>query len=243
MWEHLRMNPQDDPEERIRQLEQPLTRSGVELGAEDRTRTDTSALPPPVYDEPYQQPYGQSPYAAPPFGVAYPQAPRSGISPWLIFGIIGAVAVMVVAAIGTVLAIMRSSTVGSPTIGGSFDDPPSIAVPTWTMPSFPSIDIPTPDPDAPPKVAVAPAGGQYSIAGVENVDIVECNGAHISVSGVNNTLTLLGHCASVNVSGIENDVTVDSADRIQASGFDNEVVFHDGDPEISASGDNIVTRG
>lgn len=235
------MNPEDDPEQRIRQLEQPLARSGVELGADEQTGADTSALPPPVYDDPYRQPYGQSPYAAPPFGVAYPHVNKPGVSMWLVFGIIAAVAVMIVGGVGVMVWMMRANTVGHPTIGGSFDDPPS--VPTWTMPSFPSIEVPIDREDDPPKVAVAPAGGSYSIAGIENVDIVECNGSNISVSGVRNTVTLQGHCLSVNVSGIENDVTVDSADRIHASGFDNEVTFHEGDPEISASGDNIVTRG
>jgi hypothetical protein len=46
------------------------------------------------------------------------------------------------------------------------------------------------------------------------------------------------------VSGIGNVVTVDSADTIGASGFDNQVTYHSGAPQISNSGSsNVVQQG
>lgn len=233
------MNPEDDPEARIRELEQPLASYGVELGATEQAGpTPTSPLPPPVYSGPYQPPPDGSPYAAPPFGVAYPQISRSAVPFGLVLGLIGAVAVLIVGGIGAVVWMMASSDSGvsaRPVAGGSFDD-----IPTWTPPDFPSVVVPT---DQPPQVAVAPAGGHYSISGVDNVETVECNGSNISVSGVNNTVTLLGHCLNVSVSGVENKVEVDSADQIGASGFDNEVIYHSGEPDITATSRNIVAKG
>ncbi|MGV0801414.1 hypothetical protein ABQF26_30875, partial [Mycolicibacterium elephantis] len=83
------MNPQDDPEERIRQLEELRAGQGaVELGATQPTTPPTTPpttqLPPPAYPSPY----GGSPYGAPPFGVSYPQAPRHRVPVGLIFTVI-----------------------------------------------------------------------------------------------------------------------------------------------------------
>jgi hypothetical protein len=65
----------------------------------------------------------------------------------------------------------------------------------------------------------------------------------VTVSGVNNTVTITGHCVSLTVSGVENVVTVDAADTIGASGFDNEVIYHSGAPQINATGSNVVSQG
>lgn len=247
------MNPEDDPEARIRQLEQPLAGQGaVELGTSQPPVNDyqTSALPPPVYGPPYQPPYpSQSPYSAPPFGVSFPPGPtRSGAPSGLIFGLIGVVVVVIVAGVGMLVWTLSSTTdeiTGRPDFstatGG--DDPRGGSVTIGPSREAPTL-LPTQVPaDEPPKVAVAPAGGQYSVSGVDENETIECNGSNISVSGVNNTVTLLGHCLSVTVSGVENQVTIDSADRIGASGFDNQVVYHSGDPEVNASSRNSVTRG
>lgn len=46
------------------------------------------------------------------------------------------------------------------------------------------------------------------------------------------------------MSGMQNSVTVDEADTIAASGFDNEVTYHSGSPKITKAGDsNEVERG
>ncbi|WP_172799547.1 DUF3060 domain-containing protein [Mycobacterium sp. IS-3022] len=244
------MKPEDDPEARIRQLEQPLADYGaVELGTSQPTVNDhpTSALPPPVYGPPYPPPYEQqSPYSAPPFGVSFPPGPTKSGAPYgLIFGLIGVVVVLIVGGIGVFVWSMSSTPDristrpgfpdatgdGGPR-GGSVTIGPSRTAPTLLPPGVPD-----------DQVAVAPAGGQYSVSGVEKIETIECNGSNISVSGVDNTVTLLGHCQSVTVSGVENQVVLDSADRIDASGFDNQVIYHSGDPEIDATSRNSVTQG
>src|SRR4051812_8585694 len=88
LWDHLRMDPQDDPEARIRQLEQGLAdvANASELGRSGAG--STTPMPPPTYVPPpsgnttpmYVPPptgYGPppvDPYAAPRF--SYPQVPR-----------------------------------------------------------------------------------------------------------------------------------------------------------------------
>ncbi|ORA45243.1 hypothetical protein BST21_18100 [Mycolicibacterium celeriflavum] len=238
MWHHLRMKPEDDPEARIRQLEQPLADYGaVELGTSQSTGNDypTSELPPPVYGPPYPPTYQQqSPYSAPPFGVSFPPGPtRSGAPYGLIFGLIGVVMVLIVAGIGVFVWSM-SSTPDRIRTGPGFSDTED-----YGGPRDAPIQVPR---DQPPEVAVAPAGGQYSVSGVEKTETIECNGSNISISGVDNTVTLLGHCQSVTVSGVDNQVFLDSADSIDASGFDNQVIYHSGDPEIDATSRNSVTR-
>lgn len=251
VWHHLRMEPQDDPEARIRQLEQ-ADLGAVELGTSQHTGNDhqTSALPPPVYGPPYPPTYQQqSPYSAPPFGVSFPPGPtRSGAPYGLIFGLIGVVVVLIVAGIGVFVWSMSSTTdqistrPGFPSAtddGGPRDGSVTIG-PSRNAPTLLPTQVPR---DEPPEVAVAPAGGQYSVSGVEKTETIECNGSNISVSGVDNTVTLLGHCLSVTVSGIDNQVTLDSADNIGASGFDNQVIYHSGNPEIDATSRNSVTQG
>lgn len=254
------MSSHDDPEDRIRQLEQSAASYGaVELGADQYSSPaadPTAQLPPPVYGAPpptYGPPpaYGAPPvygdtYASPPFGVAYPQVHKKGAPLGLIFG---AIAVLVVAIFG-VVAIVAWNVVGSSgsistesggeTIygspDGSFDEPDS---PPSVLPSFPNL------PGFGDKEAdSAPAGGDFSVSGIDENKTVACNDARISISGVNNTVFLTGHCASVTVSGVENKVTVDNADVISASGFDNRVIYRSGDPQIdNFGGSNTVERG
>nr|WP_194946058.1 DUF3060 domain-containing protein [Mycolicibacterium malmesburyense] len=246
------MNPEDDPEARIRQLEQPLAgRGAVELGTSQPPGNDyqTSALPPPVYGPPNQPYPSQSPYSAPPFGVSFPPGPtRSGAPFGLIFGLVGVVVVIIVAGIGLLVWTVSSTTegiTGRPgiSIATGDDDPRAGSVTIGPSRGAPTVVLPTRLPSDEPKVAVAPAGGQYSVSGVQEDETVECNGANITVSGVNNRVTLLGHCLSVTVSGVENQVTIDSADQIGASGFDNQVIYHTGDPEVNVSSRNTVARG
>jgi hypothetical protein len=244
------MKAQDDPEERIRQLEQSAAQYGaVELGAEQRGRsaTPTTPLPPPAYGAPpaygtppptygAPQSYGD-PYTAP-FGVSYPQV-KKGAPVGLIFG---AIAVFVVVIFGTIGIVVWNvtSTVGSISddgetgfagSGGSVDSPPN-AEPS-IVPAVPGGDV-----------EIATPGGQFSVSGIEEIKMVACNASNVTISGVNNTVTLIGHCLSVTVSGVENQVTVDGADKISASGFDNRIIYHTGDPEIdNFGGSNVVERG
>jgi DUF3060 family protein len=48
----------------------------------------------------------------------------------------------------------------------------------------------------------------------------------------------------VTVSGVKNQVTVDAADSIGASGFNNQITYHSGEPQVdNAGGNNVVQQG
>jgi hypothetical protein len=266
------MSSQDNPEDRIRQLEQSAANYGaVELGAEQysggATADPTAQLPPPVYGAPpptYGDPpaYGAPPaygdaYNAPPFGVSYPQVQKKGAPVGFIFGI---VAVFVLIVFGGIAFVVWNATsnMGSFSTeqggetsyarpgGGSFDEPESVG-PTASPPAAePSIVPNVPGfPGVPGQDAeTAPPGGQFSISGIDENRTVACNDASVSISGVNNTVTLTGSCLRVTVSGVENNVTVDNADILSASGFDNRIIYRSGHPQINNfGGSNTVERG
>ncbi|MGV0646368.1 DUF3060 domain-containing protein [Mycolicibacterium sp. XJ2546] len=224
------MNPQDDPEERIRQLEQLRTGPGaVELGATQPT-PPTQPLPPPVWADPY---------GAPQYGVPYPQQSHSRTPAMVIFVVIAVAVLAVFGVVGAIVWNMSTQTTArvDPGVagGGGLLDP----VPAPDV-DFPAIEPMLPGNDS---VVTAPPGGKLSVAGVDGTKTVECDDSEINISGVNNTVTITGHCAMVNVSGVDNQVTLDSANAIIVSGFDNGVIYHFGDPEINASSRNSVARG
>ena len=65
----------------------------------------------------------------------------------------------------------------------------------------------------------------------------------MNISGIRNTVNITGHCVKVTVSGMNNIITVDNADAIGASGFDNRITFHSGEPQIDSTDSNIVEQG
>ncbi|MCT7658295.1 DUF3060 domain-containing protein [Mycobacterium deserti] len=243
------MNSQDDPEARIRQLENSAGQYGaVELGATESSGagyTPTAPLPPPpAYGAP--PPTFSDPYAAPPmYGGAPMQVSKKGAPIGLIFGLLAVVAVLIFGVIGVVAwnAMSKVETVttrpgGSDVAGGggSVDGPPADAPtdqPPFVMPELPDLSGPT----------EAPAGARLNVSGVDENKTITCNDNIVSVSGVNNTVTITGHCSSLSVSGVENNVTIDSADTIGASGFDNQVIYRSGTPEVAATGSNVVSQG
>ena len=158
--------------------------------------------------------------------------------------IIGLIAVVLVVVFGGIAAFVWrvSSTVEEVAGGGGSVDRPNgertYTPPTIVLPSIPDF------PDFPGNTEeTATPGGQFSVAGIDEVKTAACNESNVSVSGVNNTVTLTGHCLSVTVSGVDNKITVDSADKIGASGFDNNVIYLSGEPQIDATGSNTVSRG
>ncbi|BBZ18572.1 DUF3060 domain-containing protein [Mycolicibacterium gadium] len=243
------MTSPDDPEERIRQLEQSAAAYGArELGTDQPPYGDgvnpSSPLPPPVYPAPppaYGSPpsYGQQPYGdpyQPPFGTHYtPIQKKSGVPTGVVIGLIALVFV-ILAGIGVVVSFMSS------TIDESLDNPDNTRTfvpPTITFPSFPDITgLPSDDTEQ-----TATADAPASVAGVDETKTVVCENGDVNISGVNNTVTLTGNCGTVSVSGVENKITVDSANAISASGFDNEIVYLSGDPQINTTDSNKVTRG
>jgi hypothetical protein len=222
---------QDDPEARIRALEQPLADNAraTELGSNAYTGGG-AYQPPPVPPVPPMPPpvagpnYGGQ-YAPPGYGAPWAPPPRktsAGI-PWVVLAI-GAVVFMAVA-VGVGLVIMNRAT-------SSFPDIPGVSIPS--MPSMPSM------PDQP---TAAPPGGQLSVAGMGENKTLECNNNHVSISGVSNTVTITGHCTNVTISGMQNKVTLETSDQINASGFDNVVTYHSGSPDINNAGSNTVQQG
>jgi hypothetical protein len=230
------MEPDDDPEARIRALEQPLADNAraTELGATPYTTSSDAYLPPPLPPMPLQ---AQGPYTPPGYGAPWAPPPRrasAGI-PWVVLGI-GAVIFMAVAgAVGWF--IVNKSTRELPNI-------PGVTIPSMpSIPSIPSVQPSVPGGGPANTVTTAPPGGPISVAGVNENKTIECNDSEVSVSGVSNTVTITGHCVTVTVSGMQNHVTLEMSDQINASGFDNVVTYHSGAPDINSGGSNVVQQG
>src|SRR6476661_2862907 len=170
------MNPQDDdPEARIRALEQPLAdrARATELGTTPSTSSGNAYLPPPL---PPMPPQARGPYTPPGYSAPWAPPPRktsAGI-PWVVLGL-GAFVFMAVAG-GVGWFIVNKST--------------------REFPNVPGISIPSIPPTAPGgggpanTVTTAPSGGQISVAGVSENKTIACNDSHVSVSGVSNTVTI-----------------------------------------------------
>jgi hypothetical protein len=218
------MNPEDDPEARIRALEQPLSEMAraSELGAEHRPGV---GYPPPVQ---------QWPYPPNPYPVGYPPAPppRSGLRPWML--IIPIAVVLMAAGAGAAWVMYQNAATPDVSGGGGIITgvPPNPGSTVHKAPSVvPSEPLPQP-------------GSTVSVAGIGAVKTIACNDNVVVVSGANNRITITGHCAGLTVSGFENNVTVDAADTITAAGFDNHIAFRSGTPGITKSGEgNVVEQG
>lgn len=227
------MNPQDDPEARIRDLERPLT----DMARTSELGTAPYGYPPPTQPWPYGAPFPPAP------------APRtsSGFRPWMV---IVPIAVVLLAVGGGVAVYLMSSggptssTAGRPTIsgGGTITRSPG-SLPSTPAPSTPATETPAPTMPGPSAPTATP-GGILTVSGIEENKAIACDNSIVTVSGISNTVVITGHCASLTVSGIENVVTVDSADTISASGFENHVTYHTGAPRIdNAGGSNVVQQG
>lgn len=131
-----------------------------------------------------------------------------------------------------------TTSAGHPTVPSGFIPIPS-AVPPVVAPTLPP--IPNPVVSAEP----APDGNvTLSITGAGENKTLDCAGRYVSISGVSNTVELTGQCAGLTVSGIGNIITVESTSTVTASGLNNRVTYHSGNPEVSTSGlDNVVEAG
>jgi len=249
VWEHLWMNSEDDPEARIRELEQPLadaaraSEAGENPPPSKWAPPPASAMPPPPGaafppGSPMSPP-PSLPYSGGLFPSPSTQYSRSNRTLWIIVGVfvIGMIALpagiflftahqVSRSGITTLLPIPSIST-ASPTASATM--PPTNA----TAPSMPSTSVST-----------APAGENITVSGISEARTIACNGGSVSISGITNNVVITGHCASVMVSGIQNQITVDTVDTIQASGSGNQVTYHTGSPTIGNSGfGNVVKQG
>lgn len=252
------MQPEEDPEARIRELERTLNDQArsSELGT-GQSGSGTAYLPPPVQGSPpppaygtpaYGTPeyggpaygateYGGQPYPPPgqPYGTQFP-APRKtggGIS-WAVFGLIAFVVLAVAA--GVVVFTTKVWNSGVSGGGGSIEMP---AIPSISIPS-----LPAPSASSAPETPTAAPGAEVTVSGMGETKTIVCNDGPVSVSGISNNVTITGHCVSVTVSGMSNQITLDAADTISASGFDNRVTYHSGAPQVDNSGsNNTVEQG
>jgi Protein of unknown function (DUF3060) len=225
------MNPQDDPEARIRALEP------TEFGSEKATQQW------PYQSQPYgvQPPYGADPYAAGQL-TPYPAAPRSTGSGVRASMVIVPLVVIVVALAGGIVMYWMyrtgPTTSGTPEISGGGD----VLTAEPAVPSLPTAGpIPT---VVPPTEAVPQPGTTLTISGIGAKKSVTCNDNIVIISGANNTVDITGHCIAVTVSGFENIVSAESTQEIAVSGFDNKITYRSGTPQVSESGTgNTITQG
>ena len=221
------MNPDDDPEKRIRDLERPLTEQARELG----TTGPATGWPPP----PPPPPPG---YYGPPMPLPSVPSSTSGIRVgWIVLALL---VVGLVVGGGAIVAtsLFSVNRAGTPTISGGGGTFTTATRPSRSsQPSRPTV-APTP-----PGPGLGP-GGDVSIAGVGQNKTIACNDSAVTISGMDNNVEITGHCTHVQVSGMNNVVTVEAADTIDASGMDNKITYRSGSPKVNKSGfDNTVEQG
>lgn len=238
MCEHLRMDPKDDPEARIRELERPLADAArtSELGTGDSAGpaptqpwTYPNSYPPPPPGPPAPWP-GYAPYPA------APQPPRrtSSVPLFFVFGVL--MAALLVGGLVTAYLMFNTADDAAGTDSPKFTDSRSTTVRQTTISA-----APLPGSVAPTQV---PAGETVIVSGINEHRTVECRDNTVIVSGIQNELEITGHCTAVTVSGVENVITVESAGTIGVSGFDNRVTYRTGEPDVSNSGQsNVVEQG
>jgi DUF3060 family protein len=231
------MKSEDDPEARIRELEQPLAEAARASEAGQNPPPSKWAPPPGAATPPPPGPPMPPPPGPPPlpYGGLFPsQSPtqysRSNRTVWIIAGVfvIGMIALPAAIFLFTAHQVSRSGISTLLPVPSN-----SAAAPTPAAPSTSLTAAPT-----------APKGGNLSVAGINENRTIVCNDSSVDVSGVSNTVVITGHCASLSVSGVQNKVTVEAADSIQASGFNNQITYRAGSPQIDQSGDgNVVQKG
>jgi DUF3060 family protein len=242
--------PYEDPDQRTRNLESPWA---------DSAHTPEWGQPQPpggyAYPTGPTGPTGPPPpsspwtYGAPLSGP--PQKPPSNKRIWWLLGTV--IVLGFLAMVGGVAAYIAHQSGGQATVGspattrgtsGSPTSRPRSAAPSTTrtrtaapLPAAPSTAAPSTSP-------TAPAGSSLNISGIGENRTIACNDNAVTISGLTNTVVITGHCTSLTVSGIQNTVTVDAADSIDASGFNNKVTYHTGTPKVSnLGGSNVVQQG
>ena len=240
------MEPQDDPEKRIRDLERPLadTARASEFSSESGGAPYSGQTYPPPPPGPVPPPQAPPPYN---YGGPYPGVspkPAGGNRLWWILGTMIVIGVLALAGGIAAFAAHQLSGVKS-IISSSVPSTTQITSSPQSSPRSPTPPGRTATPTAGPStVPLPPLGGQLSVSGINENKTIACNDSVVTVSGISNTIVIVGHCASLTVSGMQNSITVDAADTIDASGISNQVTFHSGSPQISKSGDgNVVQQG
>jgi hypothetical protein len=239
------MDPQDDPEARIRDLERPLadaahaSESGTGPSTPPPTQpwtTDNQFGPPTTYSAQFPPPYGNQ---YPGQYSDYPPPPqRSSGSAVRVVVLLAAVASLLLAGgVAAYLTLGSSGNTGSSSTTTARATKTTMrTTQTWTQTVAP----------APPTASTSPAtpGQPVTVTGINENRTIACTDNSVIVQGIQNTVTITGHCTDITVSGIQNTITVDAVDTIGVSGMQNRLIFHSGEPQISNSGqDNVVEQG
>lgn len=248
------MDPKDDPEARIRELEQASgAQRARELGVGESGASysyapppQPSSYPPPPppsgyvppsepnsYPPPPSQPWSglpppsaPTPFPAAPgyFGPSWGKTKRSASRRLVFIPIVFALVAFGPSLFSFVTNGLFHSGNGS---GGS----------SHTFGSGGSTTA-SPSPTTPP------AGSIETLAGINETKTAICNDSQLTVGGFSNTVTITGHCSTLTVAGNDNVVVVDSADSITAAGSRNKVTYHSGTPIITNPlGDSVIERG
>ena len=235
------MKSEDDPEARIRDLERPLAEAA--RASEAGANATPSKWAPPT-GPPLPSPAVPMAPPPPPYGGSFLGPSRGALGGgqirWIILG------VFVFGMIALPIAIF-SFTAHQVSRGGltTFLPAPSIAtesptasgtMPQTTTAAGPSTSLTS--------VTTAPAGQSLTVSGINEVRTIACNGGSVNVSGIANEVVITGHCKALTVSGVRNKVKVAAADSIQASGFNNQITYQAGSPQIDQSGQgNAIQKG
>jgi hypothetical protein len=237
------MKSEDDPEARIRELEQPLAEAARASEAGENPPPSKWAPPPGTAMPPPPGPPMPPPPSLP-YGGLFPspspaQYSRSNRTVWIIAGVfvVGMIALPAAIFLFTAHQVSRS---GLPTMFPTPIIPSNSPSPPGGMTQIPSTgpsSIPTPEPPA-------PAGDNLTISGINETQTVTCNSNAVNVSGISNKVVIKGLCKSLHVSGVQNVITIDAVGIIEVSGFSNQITYHGGSPRIDKSGDgNVVQQG
>lgn len=250
------MAANDDPEDRIRELERPLADAARASEASSAQPAGQAYQPDQAY-QPYQpaQPYPPGPAGPPPpppawsyggpLGGPPPQGP-SGNRMWWIVGTVIAVGILALAGGIAAFAAHQLSGVRSiinspPTFTNTFTPPAT--TPGGTAPST-TTRTKTPRSTTTSTSPAPPPGSEVTVSGMGENRTIACDDNVVNVSGVSNTVVISGHCASLSVTGVQNGITVDAVDSIDVSGLSNKITYHSGTPKVTNSGSaNVVQQG
>jgi Protein of unknown function (DUF3060) len=236
------MKSEDDPEARIRELEQPLAEAARASEAGENPPPSKwaplpgAAMPPPAGPpmQPLPLPYGGSfpgPSPAP-----YSRTNRT----WWILAAVFVVGMIALPAAIFLFTAHQVSRSGLPTMFPTPIIPSNSPTPPGGMTQTPAAGPSSSPASEPP----APAGDNLTISGINKTQTVTCNANAVNVSGISNKVVIKGLCKSLHVSGVQNVITIDAVGIIEVSGFSNQITYHGGSPSIDKSGDgNVVQKG
>ncbi|MDV3124153.1 DUF3060 domain-containing protein [Mycobacterium sp. 21AC1] len=234
------MDPQDDPEARIGELEHQLSKRASELGTDEFTGHTAAPTQPWTYGNAFPPPPPPPTQPWPSYGGPVPvtQPTHSGSGGRILLVLAAVTACLVAGGISAYLMLSTSDRETSDAGGVFADEPPS--PPSRTLPTATAL----PPVIASETAASAAPGETIVVTGINEHRTIECAENTVTVSGIENTLTITGHCINVAVSGIGHNITVDSVEAIVVSGIENQVTFHTGQPEIANSGQsNVIEQG